>query len=189
MWHYDKHDIEEQGGNGARSQNLFTVMSFYFDSQLVSSRVWKSLSLLPQAFAHTSVSCARKPSRSDVLWSLTWGRSMVFINSMPTVRDVPKSLCVRIVVTPQAALMSTSSMWGSVIPEALPFAGIIVARPTRTIDLHLRRVSSTHIYFTQPLHTTYRTHSTGFDILEMIFGISTANLLSSFLICSSQHVL
>lgn len=148
----------------------------------VSQLVWKSSYLLLQASAPTSVSSVRKPSHSDVLWSPTWGRSTAFTSSTPTARDAPKSLCVRIVVTPQAALMSTSSMWGSVILEALPFAGIIGARPTRTTDLHLQTVNSTHIWSTQPLHTTYRTHSSGLDILEMIYWVSTQNLSSFFFV-------
>lgn len=146
---------------------------------LISSRVWWRLSLLPQASAHTSASSVRKPSHSAALWSPTWGRSMAFISSTPTVRDVPKSLCVRIAVTPQAARMSTSSMWGSVILEALPFAGIIAARPTRTAHLHLQTVNSTHICCTQPLHTTCRTPSTGLDILEMEFLLRIYHLSSS----------
>lgn len=155
--------------------------------------VWASL----QGSGPTSVSSARRPSRSDALWSLTWGRSTASINSTPTVRDVPKSLCVRIVVTPQAALTSTSSTWDSVILEAPPFAGIIAARPTRTTDLHLQTVNSTHICSTQPLHTTFKTPSTALEALETISAISllfTLSLSSSFswllhpcLICVYLH--
>lgn len=154
--------------------------------------VWASL----QGSGPTSVSSVRRPSHSAALWSLTWGRSTASINSTPTVRDAPKSSCVRIVVTPQAAPTSTSSTWDSVILEAPPFAGIIAARPTRTIDLHLQTVNSTHICSTQPLHTTFKTQSTGSDALETIIAISLVHfslspsfswLLHPCLICVYLH--
>lgn len=90
---------------------------------------------------------------------------MAFSNSMPTARDDPRSLCVRTVVTPQAALMSTSSMLDSVTQAVLHSAGTTAARPMTTAALHPQTVNSTHICCTQTLHTTCSAYSNSVSIL------------------------
>lgn len=111
---------------------------------------------MPQVSVPISVSYVKKLSHRDALWSLIWGKFMESTNNMPTAKDVPRSLCVKIVVIPQAALMNTSSMWDSVTLVVLLSAGTTAVRPMRIIALHLQSVNLTLICCTHPLRTTSR---------------------------------
>lgn len=111
---------------------------------------------MSQVSVPTSVSYVRKLSHRDALWSPIWGKFMESTNNMPTAKDVPRSLCVKTVVIPQAALMNTFFMWGNVTLVVLLSAGTTAARPMRIIVLHLQSVNLTLICCTHPLHTTCR---------------------------------
>lgn len=123
---------------------------------------------MSQVSVPTSVSYVRKLSHRDALWSPIWGKFMESTNNTPTAKDVLRSLCVKIVVIPQAGLMNTSSMWDSVTLVVLHSAGTTAVRPMRIIALHLQSVSSTLICCTHLLHTTCRAQA--ISERQYIFG-------------------
>lgn len=126
------------------------------------------MSLL-QVFVHTSVSYVRKPSLRDALLSPTWERFTAFTSSMLIARDVRRSLCVKIVVTPQAALMNTLSMLDNAILEALSSADTTAARPMRPTALHLQIINFISSYHIHLRHTTSRTFKANRDKRNYIY--------------------
>lgn len=138
-------------------------METFYQSPKSSTRIemmmlkFHPLIFLLQASVLINVRCVTKPSRRDAPWSPTWERFTASTSSTPIDRDVPRSLCVRTVVTLLAALTNTSCMWSSAIQGAPPSADTTVGTTARRAAWHPQITNFTHSWRTHPPRTTLST--------------------------------